>query len=160
MGEVSVFCFLVEKIEQLEANWENIRDFIAMYFQSNLESEFSRWNLYLLFVCATEIPIKLKYQIENDTISSRKIVIENYKNDGRAPDDNQLGHLISKHITNDDIQLEQSSDLNNYSDSPIFDSKVLNFIQNKSIAAGKKSEKTENLKKLYEEVLLELKDED
>ena len=61
---------------QLAENWINIRDCIATG-QRSLDDEFERWNHYLFYLVESDgdIDVNLKYKIEHDTISSRKIVI-------------------------------------------------------------------------------------
>lgn len=61
---------------QLAENWTDIRDCIATG-QRSLDDEFERWNHYLFYLVESDgdIDVNLKYKIEHDTISSRKIVI-------------------------------------------------------------------------------------
>lgn len=56
--------------------WQSIRNDIAEK-QRQIEDEFERWNHYLFFLAEEDAvnDIPLKYKIEHDTISSRKIVI-------------------------------------------------------------------------------------
>jgi hypothetical protein len=74
-GENPLFFISVDTAEQLKTNWKSIRDYVAVNFQAHLEDEFSVWNLYIFFLSAEEIENDLKYIIENDTFSSRKLVI-------------------------------------------------------------------------------------
>lgn len=97
----SIHSFFVSISNQsiLESEWRAISNFIALYFQNKLESEFERWNLYIFYLTATEISNELKYKIENDTFSSRKIVVEN---------EDDLTKIISEHILNDDLRINKS----------------------------------------------------
>lgn len=56
--------------------WQAIRNDIAEN-QRLIEDEFERWNHYLFYLVEEDAinDISLKYKIEHDTISSRKIVI-------------------------------------------------------------------------------------
>lgn len=62
--------------EQLKNEWEAIRNEVANY-QSGVEDEFERWNHYLFYLVDEEVmrDTNLKYKIEHDTISSRKILV-------------------------------------------------------------------------------------
>lgn len=61
---------------QLAECWTGIRDCIATD-QRSLDDEFERWNHYLFYLVEgdEDVDVNLKYKIEHDTISSRKIVI-------------------------------------------------------------------------------------
>lgn len=62
--------------EKLKSEWEAIRNEVANC-QSMIDDEFERWNHYLFFLVDEKsmLDINLKYKIEHDTISSRKILI-------------------------------------------------------------------------------------
>lgn len=76
--EPSVEIFITEPLghEELIQEWENIRNRIA-YMQSCIKDEFERWNHYLFYLVEEDVmdDINLKYKIEHDTLSSRKILI-------------------------------------------------------------------------------------
>ena len=76
--EPSVEVFITEPLghDELAQEWENIRNRIA-YRQSSIEDEFERWNHYLFYLVEEDVmnDINLKYKIEHDTLSSRKILI-------------------------------------------------------------------------------------
>jgi len=71
--------------DKLKAEWEAIRNEVANC-QSAVDDEFERWNHYLFYMVEAEAmrDINLKYKIEHDTISSRKILISHseYAEDG------------------------------------------------------------------------------
>ena len=99
-GLIHVFFIEIASKDSLENNWRKISNFIALNFQNNLENEFERWNLYLFFLQAQGISNDLKYQIENDTFSSRKIIID-YVTDQDS--------IISRHILNDNLNIIKES---------------------------------------------------
>lgn len=76
--EPRVDVFITEPLghDELAQEWENIRNRIA-YKQSSIEDEFERWNHYLFYLVEEDVmnDINLKYNIEHDTLSSRKILI-------------------------------------------------------------------------------------
>lgn len=63
--------------DELRETWRNYRNDFAVEYQTDDIDEFERWNFYLFYVVdnKNEIDRNLKYEIEHDTISSRKIVV-------------------------------------------------------------------------------------
>lgn len=63
--------------DKLRENWRNYRNDFAVEYQTDDIDEFERWNFYLFYVVDNKNAIdrNLKYEIEHDTISSRKIVV-------------------------------------------------------------------------------------
>lgn len=59
--------------------WEDLTENIAINFQTNLEKEIERWNIYLLFLLENEVPKEIKYKIEQDKYCCRKLVEDNLK---------------------------------------------------------------------------------
>lgn len=103
VGGSQIHSVLVSNLnaEELKNDWVRITNLIAIHYQSNLNSDFERWNLYLFFILPKDvnIPDDLKYTIENNTFSSRKIV-----------EDASLSTeaLIKKHVNNK-LNLEEVS---------------------------------------------------
>lgn len=81
-------------LEELRNDWIRITNLIAIEYQNNLESDYERWNLYLFFLLtdAKTVSDDLKYTIENNTFSSRKII-----EDASLSDE----VLIKKHVINE-----------------------------------------------------------
>ena len=63
--------------DELRETWRNYRNDFAVEFQTDDIDEFERWNFYFFYVVDNKNAIdrSLKYEIEHDTISSRKIVV-------------------------------------------------------------------------------------
>lgn len=63
--------------EELRQYWKDFRNLLIHDYQIDDIDEFTRWNFYLFYVVAdkNKIDRSLKYQIEHDTISSRKILV-------------------------------------------------------------------------------------
>ena len=63
--------------DELRETWRNYRNDFAVEFQTDDIDEFERWNFYLFYVVDNKNAIdrSLKYEIEHDTILSRKIVV-------------------------------------------------------------------------------------
>lgn len=57
--------------------WIDIRNELASEWQMRNLDDFERWNFYLFYVVEdkSKIDRSLKYKIEHDTVSSRKIII-------------------------------------------------------------------------------------
>lgn len=97
-GIIPVFFVRCNSLESLAANWTKLVDAIALDFQSQLFDEFQIWNIYIFFIRPSGISDitdilnynSLKLKIENDTFSSRKILVE----------DDEPDELINEHIIN------------------------------------------------------------
>lgn len=80
--------------EELDENWHHFRNRMSHDYQMGDIDEFTRWNFYLFYVVEdkNKIDRNLKYKVEHDTISSRKIVVSAAEaKDGLHP-------LIDKYI--------------------------------------------------------------
>ncbi len=96
-GKLPCFFIEIEADANLSEIWMKASDLIAVNFQSMLQNEFSIWNIYLFFIVNEPVGSELKYLIENDTFSSRKIVIEGSADSKK---------IIEKFILNSDIKIE------------------------------------------------------
>lgn len=71
----NAFVISLSTEEELKLYWEDYRNDIASYFQAELSVEIEIWNIYLFFVVREPVGRELKYRIQQDKYSSRKIVI-------------------------------------------------------------------------------------
>lgn len=71
-----IFSFEIKDEVCLSNEWEGIVATLASDFQADLDSKIERWNVYVVFVLANEIISDLKYKIEQDKYSSRKLVLD------------------------------------------------------------------------------------
>jgi hypothetical protein len=158
VGTISMFSFFFETENLLNDNWESITSSIGSYYQSKLddeESEFERWNIYILFIVKEQVNIQLKYKIENDKFSSRKIVQENFT---RALNTDSVSELIAKHILNSDLSISELNDpqtserILTYSS----DSKIYGLIEAK---IPDKSTGKEWIETLYQQIKNEIQNE-
>ncbi|RZJ89254.1 MAG: hypothetical protein EOO20_11450 [Chryseobacterium sp.] len=104
-GKIPVFFVKCCSIEELEKHWTGLVDSVAFDFQSQLTDEFQVWNIYMFFIKPLEIKDSvrfnsLKLKIENDTFSSRKIVVE----------DQAVGDIINEHIVNKNVNFSVEKD--------------------------------------------------
>ena len=74
---VDIFVTEPMSVADLAVEWKMIRDDIAMKYQRSLTDDFERWNFYLFYVIEDieSLPRNLKFKIEHNTLSSRKIII-------------------------------------------------------------------------------------
>jgi len=96
---VHAFFIKFPSIAVLEKEWENVNNAIAFHYQARLENEFEIWNLYLFYVTDKQAGKDIKYRIENDTFSSRKIVLDQSK----SVDIEFVEKQLESHITNTDL---------------------------------------------------------
>lgn len=122
----NIFCLTTEKQNLLLAEWENIVSNVAGNFQIDFETEFEKWNLYIMFFVKEKCSKALKYKIENDKFSSRKIVIDNF-----TGIENDYSKIIKSRIFNLDlsISLDIKTKKNTFIEKPL--SKKLITILNK-----------------------------
>lgn len=73
---VHVFTAVVNDEEQLSQIWLSLVDDVAIHFQSLLKSNVEIWNIYIVFFVNKMISVNLKYCIEQNKYSSRKIVVD------------------------------------------------------------------------------------
>lgn len=74
---IDIFVTEPMNVADLEEEWIMIRDDIAMKYQRSLTDDFERWNFYLFYVVEDKESLRrnLKFKIEHNTLSSRKIII-------------------------------------------------------------------------------------
>lgn len=97
-GKIPVFFVRCSSLEELAANWSRLVDTVAFDFQSQLNDQFQIWNIYIFFIRPAGITDRLIYnslklKIENDTFSSRKILVE----------DQDTDEIINEHIVNKNL---------------------------------------------------------
>ena len=101
-SDIDVIVTKVLDEHTLSLNWKAIRNHVARS-QFDLDDEFERWNFYLFYVVDTpKIDLNLKYEIEHDTVSSRKMVV-----DASVVDDELCDKLVKKFIKYDIENKEQ-----------------------------------------------------
>jgi hypothetical protein len=106
-----VHCFFVNIPSEviLKVTWVEISNFIAINFQNKLDNEFERWNIYLFYRIENMVSRVLHYSIENDTFSSRKIIV----NTRQSKSD-----IIDEHILNKDMAVGSTTAQNEGSFTP------------------------------------------
>lgn len=74
---IDIFVTEPMSVADLEEEWKKTRDDIAKKYQRSLTNDFERWNFYLFYVVEDIESLRrnLKFKIEHNTLSSRKIII-------------------------------------------------------------------------------------
>lgn len=93
--------------DKLRENWRNYRNDFAVEYQTDDIDEFEKWNFYLFYVVDNKNAIdrNLKYEIEHDTISSRKIVVSKDE-----LQDEKGESLVARYIKYDIGQIQNSTE--------------------------------------------------
>ena len=95
--------------EELKNYWKEIRNEIMMKYQNSLTDDFSRWNFYIFYVVDNldTLDGSLRYIVEHDTVSSRKILIDKKEiKDGGSTYDIVVRKYINYNIIPVNIQSE------------------------------------------------------
>jgi hypothetical protein len=104
-GDVIV-CMVQFKDEgSLKSNWKEFNSYLTAKFIPTIKDEYSKWNFYIFYFSNDIVPKSLKYEIENNKFSSRKIVIESCE----SITEEVVNNSITEHITNDNIQVNVES---------------------------------------------------
>lgn len=70
-----IFAIQLKNQDELLKVHEELRDYIAIYFQSQiLEKDIERWNIYQFFFIQGKVDENTKQKIEQDKFSTRKII--------------------------------------------------------------------------------------
>jgi hypothetical protein len=105
-GGSIIACLVKFKDEAyLKKYWKELNSYLTAKFIPTVEDDYSKWNFYIFYFSKTKVDKPLKYEIENNKFSSRKIVIEDYK----SITTEVIESVISEHIVNDNIQLNLES---------------------------------------------------
>jgi len=141
----NVFHIKIDTEDRLKNTWKQISNFIAMNFQRHLDDEFEQFNMYLFYDLLSPVSKELKYTIENDLFSSRKIVLTAEEDFKKVLEDHVVNSLSSFDMTRTDFATE-------YTQNEII----------KETLVGKtlrKRNKTSEAGVIYEEILNKFKDE-
>lgn len=161
IGTISVFSFLFESEHMLEKDWEAITSTIASYYQSKFDeeaNEFERWNIYILFIIKESVSTQLKYKIENDKFSSRKIVKDKVL-DTLSMD--LISQLIWGHIVNSDLDISELNDFESSGRNSTYSngSKIYELIENSNLRISGRGANKDELDVLYQQIIKEIDNE-
>lgn len=139
-------------LNDLEKYWKEFNSFITAEYLTKLKNDFSKWNSYVFYLTESTVEKPLKYEIENNKFSTRKIVVESVNH---AVDANIIKKVFSEHIINDNIEFNiEIQNIESFSKNEIIDKALKSTFFNKSISV-----KEENLLKVLNHLEKTLSDE-
>lgn len=95
---IYIFSIQIEDKDKLLEVHEELRDYIAIYFQSQfLEKNVERWNIYQFFLIKDKIDEITKQLIEQDKFSTRKIIHDGLN---RVLNDDDIISIIDEELFN------------------------------------------------------------
>lgn len=100
-GIIPIVLVRFSGLDTLAKNWKDFNSYVAAEYMTLIKNEYSKWNFYIFYLSSEYVEKQVKYEIENNKFSSRKIVIENVK----SITEKEINLFISEHITNDNIQI-------------------------------------------------------
>lgn len=103
---IYVFSLIYETATDLHEQYKELRDHVAVSFQSRRDSHAERWNLYLLYLVNDEVQEDLKQVILQDKFSARKMVCSIK---GITITDEYISSLIGKTLIDIEIPQRQVS---------------------------------------------------
>lgn len=152
-GWVTTVFVRFDSAELTQLLWEDISNAIALYYQTKIETDFERWNLYLFYLSEQKMEKGLKYRIENDPISSRKIVIDEFKD---TLDRAKMEEIISDHITNSGLTINTQQP----APSPFIQDQAISAVLSKMLTDGDdKKKKAIDYDELLKKIERSFKDE-
>ena len=159
-GTISVFSFVFGTESSLSDNWEFITSLIGAYYQSEFENEdneFEQWNIYILFLVKELVSTQLKYKIENDKFSCRKIVQDKIVD----VSDDRIHKFIEKHIINKDLNrfTFENQEVSDKSLNYVNNSEIYKLIEGNNLKTFGKGADKDGLENLYQQIVKEIKDE-
>ena len=118
-SNIPVILVQFKNAKDLENCWKELNSLVTAEYLIKLSDDFSKWNSYLFFV-TEEVSKSLKYEIENNKFSTRKIVVEM---ENPIISDEVINSIISEHIVNDDINFDvQSIDVGEFTKNELIGS--------------------------------------
>lgn len=100
-GEIIVCIVKFNHDTILVNNWKEFNSYLTAKFITTIKEDFSKWNFYVFYFSESTVGKAIKYEIENNKFSSRKIVIE----DGKSLTTELIEEVITEHITNSNIEI-------------------------------------------------------
>lgn len=99
-GNIPIIFVKFRDNNKLAECWQDFNNFTTAEYLLPLKDEFSKWNAYLFYLADRNVPKSLKYEIENNKFSTRKMVIDFTD---KTFDENTLEDILSKYILNEGI---------------------------------------------------------
>lgn len=140
---VPVIFIQFNDLNDLEKYWKEFNSFITAEYLINLNNDFSKWNSYIFYITEGTVEKPLKYEIENNKFSTRKIVIESIH---QTIDNILINNILSEHIINDNIHFG------------VENQNIESFLKNEIIDKALKSTSFNKTTSIKEENLLKVLD--
>jgi len=100
LEDYKIYIFSIQIVEEsnlIDVN-DKLRDFIAIYFQSQLlEKMVEKWNIYQVIIVNEKVDPQIKQKIEQDKFATRKIVFSDFP---EKLNEVEINKLISDEIFN------------------------------------------------------------
>jgi hypothetical protein len=107
--KVHIFTMIIKDQKELLEVWEDICSDIALNFQAELKEDIEIWNIYILFLVQGSVNSQIRYLIEQDKYSSRKIVVEGVRD---FIDEDLINEVIKEKLFHVRIAEELNSNTN------------------------------------------------
>lgn len=149
---IPVIFIQFSNLNDLEKFWKEFNSFMTAEYLIKLKNEFSKWNSYVFYLSESIIEKPLKYEIENNKFSTRKIIVESINT---TIDTSILENILSEHIINDNIEFKvESQEIDTFSKNEAIELALESTSFNKS-----NDIKEENLLKVLDHLEKILSDE-
>ncbi|AVB30196.1 ABC-three component system middle component 1 [Proteus mirabilis] len=102
---ISCIVCICESPEVVIESWRAIQNIVSVYHQP--AGELAAWNVYLVFVTPSCVPVWNKYEIENNKFAARKIILDYLP---EIPNIDQLAVELQKQLLGTDLALDQRAD--------------------------------------------------
>ncbi len=150
-GNILIAVVQFKNLDFFKSQWKHFNSFISAEVLSLKKDEFSKWNFYVFYL-SKEADKELKYEIENNKFSSRKIVLEDYPSE---LDENSIFNIVRKYITNEDIlKVAKAPNITGIERNAIIDTAINMFDE-----PSKKSDQAEYSKSVLKQIEKSLRDE-
>lgn len=150
---VDVFFAKFSNEEELNQSWRKISNAIALHYQALLNDEFKKWNTYFFILIEDSISKSLKYEIENDTFSHRKIVKDSIRT---TLNSEVIQKFCNDHIGGQGLQLHSITKNLSYTPSSF----MKDLIDGSDIDWNNKKENDIKIEEIYNQLLKGINDED
>ncbi|MCT4646353.1 MAG: hypothetical protein N4A74_15300 [Carboxylicivirga sp.] len=108
VGKLAVITALFKTEKSLEEDWAHLSSSVCSHYQMKLDDDFAKWNTYLIYACNENVEKGLKYRIENNKFSNRKIVVNNST---KNLDDEWVDKIISEKILLDKLEINSDAEI-------------------------------------------------
>ncbi|QKJ66834.1 hypothetical protein HQN60_09045 [Deefgea piscis] len=91
-----------EQANDVVHNWRAMQSILSAYFQPS--GNLAKWNIYLVFFCAEQLPLNEKYIIQNDKYSARKVVLDGMN---KLPTLEEAEKIINNELLGADLSIKE-----------------------------------------------------